>query len=168
MLMAALISSCALCSGADTFSVQVWLDPISPASRYYPIRSVLYPPRRRPSNLGAAPSLSSPTLSDTADGHDPLSIAPLATVPTEKGKGEETIASVEAAAYVLTTRFEHAATEDGDYIITGRDGDLQKCEDEPIRSPGAIQAFGVLIAFDVQTNGHLKVQQVSEVRLSPS
>lgn len=37
---------------------------------------------------------------------------------------------------------------------------------QPIHAPGAIQSFGVLIAFDVQPDGALLVQQVSEVRPS--
>lgn len=54
--------------------------------------------------------------------------------------------------------------EDGaNWVVTGIEGTLTRCEDEPIHSPGAIQAFGVLIAFDALEDGTFKVQQVSEV-----
>lgn len=33
----------------------------------------------------------------------------------------------------VTTRFKHVVTEEGHAVITGRDGQLQRCEDEPIR-----------------------------------
>jgi hypothetical protein len=49
----------------------------------------------------------------------------------------------------FTQRFEHSVKEDGaNWVVTGREGVLLRCEDEPIHAPGAIQAFGVLIAFD--------------------
>ncbi|TKA54005.1 hypothetical protein B0A53_03287 [Rhodotorula sp. CCFEE 5036] len=52
---------------------------------------------------------------------------------------------------------------DGEHIVlTGREGELQRCEDEPIHAPGAIQAFGVLIAFDLRDDDTMVVQQVSE------
>lgn len=99
------------------------------------MRSVLYPPRRRPSNLGKAPltspPLSTPMSADVAEKSHDMQATPLvAIVPAEKGKGEETTKTAEGEAYVLTTRFEHAATADGDFILTGRDGKLQRCEDE--------------------------------------
>ena len=54
----------------------------------------------------------------------------------------------EPGAGLITTRFKHAITEEGHCVITGRDGDmLQRCEDEPIHIPGAVQSFGLLIAF---------------------
>ncbi|BGP57501.1 hypothetical protein JCM8202v2_005145 [Rhodotorula sphaerocarpa] len=66
-------------------------------------------------------------------------------------------------SYVMTSRFEHKVTDDGEHLIlTGREGELQRCEDEPIHAPGAIQAFGVLIAFDLKDDDRMIVQQVSE------
>ncbi|KAL8283131.1 hypothetical protein RQP46_005909 [Phenoliferia psychrophenolica] len=50
---------------------------------------------------------------------------------------------------------------DANYIITGRKGQLTRCEDEPIHCPGAVQSFGVLIAFDVTESGDLVVVQNS-------
>jgi hypothetical protein len=74
----------------------------------------------------------------------------------------------EALSFARTRRFEWVAVEENgdvvDYVVTGREGELQHCEDEPIEAPGAVQAFGVLIAFDQEDDGRLVVQQVSEVR----
>jgi light-regulated signal transduction histidine kinase (bacteriophytochrome) len=40
-----------------------------------------------------------------------------------------------------------------------------RASSQPIHAPGAIQAFGVLIAFEEEENERLVVRQVSEVRL---
>ncbi|KAK3111391.1 hypothetical protein LTR53_013414 [Teratosphaeriaceae sp. CCFEE 6253] len=64
---------------------------------------------------------------------------------------------------LVTARFKHVVTEGGHAVITGRDGEtLQRCEDEPIHIPGAIQGFGLLIAFEEQSEGRLLVRVVSE------
>ncbi|KAI5830635.1 phytochrome-like protein [Schizophyllum commune Tattone D] len=60
-----------------------------------------------------------------------------------------------------TTRFEHVEDEHGHHILTGREGKLMRCEDEPIRTPGAVQGFGVLIAVE-ELEETLLVRQVSE------
>ncbi|SMY24253.1 unnamed protein product [Zymoseptoria tritici ST99CH_1A5] len=63
----------------------------------------------------------------------------------------------------VTARFKHVVSEGGHAIITGRDGDtLQRCEDEPIHIPGAVQGFGLLIALEEQQEGKLIVRVVSE------
>ena len=63
---------------------------------------------------------------------------------------------------LLTARFKHVVTEGGHAVITGRDGEtLQRCEDEPIHMPGAIQSFGLLIALREEA-GKLVVRIVSE------
>lgn len=63
----------------------------------------------------------------------------------------------------VTTRFKHIFTAEGHAVITGRDRDtLQRCEDEPIHIPGAIQAFGLLIALQEQNDSQLVVRIVSE------
>jgi hypothetical protein len=63
---------------------------------------------------------------------------------------------------LLTARFKHIVNDGGHAIITGRDGEtLQRCEDEPIHIPGAIQSFGLLIGFKEQ-DGKLVVRVVSE------
>ncbi|KAL6714425.1 hypothetical protein ACLMJK_007848 [Lecanora helva] len=64
---------------------------------------------------------------------------------------------------LLTARFKHVVTEEGHAVIIGRDGDtLQRCEDEPIHIPGAVQSFGLLIAFQETDEGRLVVRVVSE------
>ncbi|KAG5648399.1 hypothetical protein DXG03_004973 [Asterophora parasitica] len=71
-----------------------------------------------------------------------------------------TPSSASSAAHV-NVRFEHAQDENGNHVIVGREGILQKCEDEPICTPGSVQAFGVLIAVQ-ETYDALVVRQVSE------
>nr|POE75475.1 cyanobacterial phytochrome b [Quercus suber] len=71
--------------------------------------------------------------------------------------------SMENGGGLLTARFKHVVTEHGHAIITGRDGEtLQRCEDEPIHIPGAVQGFGLLIALEEQQEGKLLVRVVSE------
>ena len=63
----------------------------------------------------------------------------------------------------VTSRFKHIVTEEGHAVITGRGGEtLQRCEDEPIHVPGAIQSFGMLIALRLQDDDNLTVRVVSE------
>ena len=62
---------------------------------------------------------------------------------------------------IVTNRFKHIVTEAGHAIITGRDGEMQRCEDEPIHIPGAIQSFGLLIALQ-EVDGKFIVRVVSE------
>ncbi|KAF2641068.1 putative phytochrome-like histidine kinase PHY1p [Massarina eburnea CBS 473.64] len=66
---------------------------------------------------------------------------------------------------LVAHRFKHVVTDGGHAVITGRDGDtLQRCEDEPIHIPGAVQGFGLLIALqeDPGGSGSLPVRVVSE------
>ena len=71
--------------------------------------------------------------------------------------------AVDEPGSLITARFKHAVIEGGHAVITGRDGDtLQRCEDEPIHIPGAIQSFGLLIALQEEEEGKFKVRVVSE------
>lgn len=63
---------------------------------------------------------------------------------------------------LMTVRFRHVMTDEGHAVITGRDSTLQRCEDEPIHTPGAVQAFGLLVALREETDGRLSVRYVSE------
>ncbi|KAJ5618805.1 CheY-like superfamily [Penicillium lagena] len=73
-----------------------------------------------------------------------------------------TPASVQPYSH-MTSRFKHVVTESGHAVITGRDGaKFQYCEDEPIRIPGAIQSFGVMIALREESPNQLVVRVVSE------
>ena len=63
----------------------------------------------------------------------------------------------------ITARFKHVVTDGGHAVIIGRDGDtIQRCEDEPIHIPGAIQGFGMLVALHEIDDGKLQVRVVSE------
>ncbi|KAJ5170049.1 CheY-like superfamily [Penicillium coprophilum] len=63
----------------------------------------------------------------------------------------------------VTARFKHVMTDAGHAVITGRDGEaFQYCEDEPIRIPGAIQSFGLMIALREESPNQLVVRIVSE------
>ncbi|KAK3678614.1 hypothetical protein LTR78_001912 [Recurvomyces mirabilis] len=71
--------------------------------------------------------------------------------------------SLDEIGPLITARFKHVVTEGGHAIITGRDGEtLQRCEDEPIHIPGAVQGFGLLIALEERSEGRLLVRVVSE------
>ncbi|KAF8583339.1 hypothetical protein K439DRAFT_1653513 [Ramaria rubella] len=63
---------------------------------------------------------------------------------------------------LMTFRFEHVQSRDcSHHVVTGREGKLTKCEDEPIRVPGAVQGFGVLVALREDEDA-LIARQVSE------
>ncbi|EPQ54663.1 hypothetical protein GLOTRDRAFT_116494 [Gloeophyllum trabeum ATCC 11539] len=64
---------------------------------------------------------------------------------------------------LVTFRFAYKEDEDGHHVVVGREGQLLKCEDEPIRTPGAVQGFGVLMVLqEDEESGYLSVRQVSE------
>ncbi|KAJ5999542.1 hypothetical protein N7451_007352 [Penicillium sp. IBT 35674x] len=63
----------------------------------------------------------------------------------------------------VTARNTHVMTDNGHAVFTGKDGkSFQYCEDEPIRIPGAIQSFGVMIAMREEAPNKLVVRVVSE------
>ena len=64
----------------------------------------------------------------------------------------------------ITVKYKHVVTAEGHAVITGRDGEeLQRCEDEPIHIPGAVQGFGLLIALKEEgEEGILQVRVASE------
>ncbi|KAK3402229.1 hypothetical protein B0T20DRAFT_451101 [Sordaria brevicollis] len=59
-------------------------------------------------------------------------------------------------------RFKHVVTEEGHAVITGRDGQLQRCEDEPIHTPGAVQGFGLMVVIQEEQDGQFTARFVSE------
>ncbi|KAL0934187.1 sensor histidine kinase response [Colletotrichum truncatum] len=63
---------------------------------------------------------------------------------------------------LFTTRFKHVVTDEGHHVITGTDSFLQRCEDEPIHTPGAVQGFGALVAIREETDGRFSVRYASE------
>ncbi|KAJ5361453.1 hypothetical protein N7541_002297 [Penicillium brevicompactum] len=63
----------------------------------------------------------------------------------------------------ITARHEHVVTKDGHGVTVGQDRQiLQRCEDEPIRIPGAVQSFGVIVALREESPDQLVVRVVSE------
>ncbi|KAI4112638.1 MAG: hypothetical protein LQ345_006242 [Seirophora villosa] len=86
----------------------------------------------------------------------PTSSAPQSVSDNQRAVQDET-------GGILTARFKHVVTDEGHAVIVGRDGDtLQRCEDEPIHVPGAIQSFGLLIALREEEEGRFRVRIVSE------
>lgn len=115
---------------------------------------------------------SDPELLTKGVNFDPNDPTQAARRAFEKGEAEEgpSVESgglgslgVEQDGLFVTARFEHQETEDGHMIVTGRKGELLKCEDEPIHIPGAVQDYGVLIAVEENDEGHFAVSHVSEV-----
>lgn len=101
-------------------------------------------------------------FNDTASGR-PESVAGMGggTQTTSRAGSVRNLAD-EASGHI-TARFKHVVTDGGHAVITGRDGDvLQRCEDETIHIPGAIQSFGLLIAMQEEADGKLVVRVVSE------
>ncbi|KAI0426255.1 hsp90-like protein [Xylaria sp. FL1042] len=85
------------------------------------------------------------------DGATSRSVASRSSTPSEVNEG------------FMTARFRHIMIDNGHAIITGRDGTLQRCEDEPIHTPGAVQGFGLLIALrEEEADGRFSVRIVSE------
>jgi hypothetical protein len=71
---------------------------------------------------------------------------------------------------LYTTRHRSVELSEGHMVITGIVGSekIQRCEDEPIHIPGAVQRFGCLIAFvEDNSTAILDVRIVSEVRFFP-
>ncbi|KAH6224661.1 hypothetical protein HBI53_059930 [Parastagonospora nodorum] len=115
----------------------------------------------------APPHLSAQLFNDTASNRstEENSRSPSLMPDMPRSPGGASIASSLGDVGLITHRFKHVTTEGGHMIITGRDGDiLQRCEDEPIHIPGAIQGFGLIIALaeDLSDNGNLIVRVVSE------
>ena len=82
----------------------------------------------------------------------------------DQGRAASHVSETPSSADVplATTRFTYVQTDDGYAVITGRDGVLQQCEDEPIHTPGAVQGFGCLVAIQEQPSGDFFVRYVSE------
>lgn len=89
-------------------------------------------------------------LEDTGDAFGSLETAPRETAPQENQT-------------YMTSRFENAFSEHGHTVLIGDSKKtLKRCEDEPIRTPGAIQSFGVMIALREESPNQLVVRAVSE------
>ncbi|RXW22877.1 hypothetical protein EST38_g2993 [Candolleomyces aberdarensis] len=79
------------------------------------------------------------------------------------GSEDASVNSLSSEEPLVTVSFQHKEDENGHHVIIGREGQLERCEDEPIHTPGAVQGFGVLIAVeeDIENNA-FTVRQVSE------
>lgn len=96
-------------------------------------------------------SVKSESIAGGAEDAAPITTASVRNLADDPGGG------------LVTARFKHAVIEGGHTVITGRDGStLQRCEDEPIHIPGAVQSFGLLIALQEDDDGKFKVRVVSE------
>lgn len=86
------------------------------------------------------------------------SAATISTTRTDAGQAAEK----EMLEIMTQPRFRHVETEHGHMVLTGRDGEITRCEDEPIHIPGAVQSFGCMIVVREDEEGMLFVRQVSE------
>ncbi|CCL99470.1 uncharacterized protein FIBRA_01488 [Fibroporia radiculosa] len=97
----------------------------------------------------------------STQGSRPVSPAPAGDIVTGS-RSSQTDSSISDGSY-YGFRYRHVLDENGHHLIVGREGKLTKCEDEPIRTPGAVQGFGILIAVEEnEETGNLVVRQVSE------
>lgn len=124
------------------------------------------PPPPQPADrfLGSGPgplTLFNDAASDTSGrtGESKSMLATASQTDQSAGRASPTSNFNEA---LVTTRFRHVTTDEGHAVITGRDGTLQHCEDEPIHAPGAVQAFGLLITLREEVDGRFSVRCVSE------
>jgi hypothetical protein len=121
------------------------------------------------SNLGASSPIRQPPdvlasmlTGQDDDGHS-MGAGSTATSGANASAYAASTRSNDETGPLLTARFRHIVTEGGHAVITGRDGEtLQRCEDEPIHIPGAVQGFGLLIALEEQAESKLVVRVVSE------
>ncbi|KAM7207304.1 hypothetical protein V8F20_002366 [Naviculisporaceae sp. PSN 640] len=134
--------------------------------------SLVRPRNRRPNTI--AGSMSS--IQADADRHDnvlplPLTLDDSSDESTDHGDELPRAVSISSSRKsvneplpesLFTTRFKHVITDEGHAVITGRDGTLQRCEDEPIHTPGAIQGFGLMIGIQEEPDGRFEVRYVSE------
>ncbi|KAG8532833.1 uncharacterized protein KY384_002711 [Bacidia gigantensis] len=159
-------------SKSRTASMSSTPDAVSIRSSSLPRRDVKSRPdlsnttqSRRSSNREASESLPdglrhmlTPTAEEANDPYNNLAASrdKESTAGSLKSTGDE-------VGGLITARFQHVVTEEGHAVITGRGGEtMQRCEDEPIHIPGAIQGFGLLIALQEEDDGKLIVRIVSE------
>lgn len=95
------------------------------------------------------------------EGSEASGDMPTSQPPGSTGRGSDSPTGNTLDSH-MTTRFKHVTTDDGHLVITGRDGTLQRCEDEPIHTPGAIQAFGLMLAIREEPDGRFTVRYASE------
>jgi light-regulated signal transduction histidine kinase (bacteriophytochrome) len=71
-----------------------------------------------------------------------------------------------ASAVLLSEKYEYAVEGHGEHgghgVVQGSNRKFQRCEDEPIHIPGAIQSFGFLVALEFGDKEKLRVRVASE------
>lgn len=100
------------------------------------------------------------SLVDSSDEEQAVTETPSRVEETLSERKSSIAPSIPDSLY--TTRFTHVMMDEGHAVITGRDGKLQRCEDEPIHTPGAVQGFGMLLTLREDAEGRLQVRHVSE------
>jgi hypothetical protein len=65
-----------------------------------------------------------------------------------------------------TVRHRYEQTAEGHMVVVSTSEQLQRCEDEPIHAPGAVQGFGAMVVLQMDGD-KLNVRMVSEVRSIP-
>ncbi|TPX07069.1 uncharacterized protein E0L32_010964 [Thyridium curvatum] len=158
-------------------SISVNTEPAHQTSITSPITSPVGPSaqsrRRRGHTMGGAMS----SVQADAERHGtvpPISIEPEPASDDERSQAtgesyeERSIGSLGGASAesipdaLMAARFQHVVTDEGHAVITGREGTLQRCEDEPIHTPGAVQGFGLLLAIREEQDGRFAVRYTSE------
>lgn len=114
---------------------------------------------------------SEPTLTDSERPNMANTLNSMTAAARDDGSQKSDNASIRSVAPsirstpdppLVTARFKHVVTNEGHAIITGRGGEtLQRCEDEPIHIPGAVQSFGLLVVLK-EDGEKLVVRVVSE------
>ena len=106
-------------------------------------------------------NITSDTASLRSEGDPGMSIKSASA--SIKSAAPSVKSGMEEGGALVTARFKHITTDGNHLVITGRDGDtLQRCEDEPIHIPGAVQSFGLLLALKEEADGKLAVRIASE------
>jgi light-regulated signal transduction histidine kinase (bacteriophytochrome) len=73
------------------------------------------------------------------------------------------LSSATDSAILLSEKYEYAVEgRDGHGIVQSSNRKFQRCEDEPIHIPGAIQSFGFLVAIEVGDKDKLRVRIASD------
>lgn len=131
-----------------------------PKHRVFPVKSLVRvnstSEPEQPTPSSARSSASAPYFPQAQPSSPPISSAHALSI----GPSPPSADHPEAA--LTTARFKHHETEEGHSIITERNEKLLRCEDEPVHTPGAVQGFGMLIAFIEEEPGRFVVRLVSE------
>lgn len=145
---------------------------LSPSGVMSPAYSDSRENRRRTNTAGARSSVQAdadrqgsaplPIFSNDASDGEESEMAAEPPSAYQSSAGRETPGIESALDGLMTTRFKHVTTDDGHLVITGRDGTIQRCEDEPIHTPGAVQGFGLLLAIREEADGRFTVRYASE------